>query len=81
MMELTIDCPRPLIDITFMHKKWMVLSESRKASFKKYHGKFLASEATSCQLHSNVNDNFTSVACIPLSISVQTQIMDLRATA
>lgn len=36
--------------------------------------KFLWFEASLRQLRSNVNENVTSVACIPLSFSVQAQI-------
>lgn len=81
ILELTVDWPRPLVGISFMHKKWMLLSDSGKSSFTNYHPKFLGFEGTLRQLRSNMNDNVTSVARIPLPISVQTQIKDLHNIA
>ena len=74
VLEMTVDWPRPLVDIEFMHRKW--INNCSENGFTTYHPKFLGFEATLRQMCENRSDTVRSVARIGLPITVQAHITD-----
>lgn len=70
VLEFTVNWPKPLIDISYMHKKWLV----QNISFTNHHPKFLGFESSLRKLRSNVLSNVSSVARIGLPITVQSTV-------
>lgn len=71
VLQQSVDSPRPLIDISFIHKKWLALYDS---TFTEFHPKFLGFEATLRNLTKNLTYKLVSVARIGLLFSVQSHI-------
>lgn len=71
VLELTVDWPKPLVDISFMHKKWL---QDYASNFTDFHPKFLGFEASLRKLRENLSDKVVSVARIGLPFSVQSHI-------
>lgn len=71
VLELTVDWSQPLIDISCMHKKWLVRPGS---TFNTFHPKYFGFEAALRKLRQTMSSTVSSVARIGLSITVQTYI-------
>lgn len=71
VLEISVDWPKPLVEISFMHKKWLLMDDSR---FTDFHPKYLGFEVSLRGLRENINDKVTSTARIGLPFSVQSHI-------
>lgn len=72
MLEVTVNWPRPLVDISYMHKKWLL----QDPTFTTHHPKFIGFESSLRKLRESVSINVSSVARIRLPITVQPTIVD-----
>ena len=74
VLEMTVDWSCSLVDIEFMHRKW--INSCSENGFTAYHTKFLGFEATIRQIRENRSDTVRFVAQIGLPITVQEHITD-----
>ncbi|MEM6687231.1 MAG: hypothetical protein AAF617_15725 [Bacteroidota bacterium] len=72
VLELTVNWPKPLVDIEFMHRKWMSQDEGKLVT--SVSPKLLGFEKTLRQMRNNRSETVSSVARIGLPITVQSHI-------
>lgn len=71
-LHVTVRLPRPLLDLAFLHKKW--LKEGAKERMEKYHPKFLGFENALKNFRARASEDVESTASIPLPFAVETHI-------
>lgn len=73
VLELVVEWPKPMIDLTLLHKKWLDPS-NQVNRIESYHPKFLGFEAALKSHRENRSERVESTATIALPFSVQTHI-------
>ena len=71
-LEITVEWPEPLVDLTIMHRKW--LSGGSTGDFQVFHPKYTGFEHALKNVRDRSSDTVVSVARIPLPFPVQTHI-------
>lgn len=73
VLEITVDWPKPMVDIEFMHRKWLSDNEGRH-DVTRSHPKILGFQKRLRLLRSNVNETISSIGRIGLPFTVQPHI-------
>ena len=60
LLEITVDWPKPMVDIEFLHRKWLSDSDG-KHEITRSHPKILGFQKRLRMLRSNVNESILSV--------------------
>ena len=74
VLKLTVQWPSVMLDMPFLHSKWLKSQNSHIRPFKKFDSQFLAFEAALRGLRERVTDVIESASRFPLLFPVETHV-------
>lgn len=74
LLEIKVDYPKPISDLSILHKRWLDSTNTAGDRIEKYHPRILGFEASLKARRKSLSDNISGVSYIVLTYPVMTHI-------